>query len=82
MLSANYLNDFTPYPLEDGRIIYSRWEYVDKHFSSAYGLWTVNPDGTGVMVYFGNQCRGYAMLDAKPIPGTRSAVASCSLASR
>ena len=32
--------------LPDGRVLYSRWEYVDKHFSSAYGLWTMNPDGT------------------------------------
>jgi len=29
-ISANYLNDFTPAVLEDGRIIYSRWEYVDR----------------------------------------------------
>ena len=28
-LSANYLNDFTPAVLDDGRIIYTRWEYVD-----------------------------------------------------
>ena len=29
-LSSNYLNDFTPAVLDDGRIIYTRWEYVDR----------------------------------------------------
>ena len=29
-LSANYLNDFTPSVMQDGRILYSRWEYVDR----------------------------------------------------
>jgi len=49
-LSANYLNDFTPYPLEDGRIIYSRWEYVDKPAIPIQSLWTINPDGTGLEI--------------------------------
>ena len=29
-LSANYLMDFTPSVSNDGRIIYTRWEYVDR----------------------------------------------------
>ncbi|MHC4735115.1 MAG: hypothetical protein ACYTDW_11760 [Planctomycetota bacterium] len=29
-ISANYLNDFTPSLMNDGRIIYGRWEYVDR----------------------------------------------------
>ena len=32
--------------LSDGRILYDRWEYVDRNFGDAQGLWTVNPDGT------------------------------------
>ena len=32
--------------MPDGRVLYTRWEYVDKHFAPAYGLWTVNPDGS------------------------------------
>jgi len=41
-------------------------------------LWTVNPDGTGQMTYFGNEFAGTAMLDAKPIPGSEKIVASFS----
>ena len=55
----------------DGRILYTRWEYVDKHFASAYGLWTVNPDGTNHALYYG----GYswqpgAITDGRIIPGS------------
>ena len=38
----------------DGRILYARWEYVDRNFGDAQGLWTVNPDGTNQAVYWGN----------------------------
>ncbi len=43
--------------MPDGRILYTRWEYVDKHFASAYGLLTVNPDGTNHALYYGNYAR-------------------------
>lgn len=78
MLSTNIEHDNTPWPLPDGRLLYMRWEYVDRSQFDFHHLWTANPDGTGQMVYFGNQHAGYAMLDAKPIPGTDQVVASFS----
>lgn len=70
-LSANYLNDFTPYPLEDGRIIYSRWEYVDKPAIPIQSLWTINPDGTGLAGYYGNRVISPGtFMEARSIPGT------------
>lgn len=78
MLSNNAEQENTPWMLADGRILYMRWEYVDRNQLLYHHLWTINPDGTGVMVYFGNQHRGLVMLDAKPIPGTRKIVASFS----
>ena len=71
MLSANYLNDFTPYVLNDGRIIYSRWEYVDKPAIPIQSLWTLNPDGTGLSMYFGNGVLSPGtFMEARSIPGT------------
>ncbi len=71
LLSANYLNDFTPYPLDDGRIIYSRWEYVDKPAIPIQSLWTINPDGTGLQGYFGNGVLSPGtFMEARQIPGT------------
>ena len=57
--------------LPDGRILYDRWEYVDRNFGDAQGLWTVNPDGTGHAVYWGNNTASPgAVLDARSVPGT------------
>jgi len=78
MLSSNAEHENTPWILPDGRVLYTRWEYVDRNQLLFHHLWTVNPDGTGTMVYFGNQCPGYVMIDAKPIPGTSKIVASFS----
>jgi len=54
-LSANPFTDNTPWMLPDGRVIYTRWEYVDRNQMTFHHLWTANPDGTGQMAYFGNQ---------------------------
>jgi len=71
MLSANYLNDFTPAVLDDGRIIYSRWEYVDKPAIPIQSLWTINPDGTGLSIYYGNRVLSPGtFMEARSIPGT------------
>ena len=78
MLSSNNDHDNTPWPLPDGRILYMRWEYVDRSQVHFHHLWTMNPDGTEQMVFFGNLFGGIAMLDAKPIPGSRKIVASFS----
>ena len=40
--------------MPDGRILYDRWEYVDRNFGDAQGLWTCNPDGTRHAIYWGN----------------------------
>jgi hypothetical protein len=43
--------------MNDGRILYDRWEYIDRNFGDAQGLWTVNPDGTRHSVYYGNNTK-------------------------
>ncbi len=78
MISTNIEHDNTPWVLPDGRVLYMRWEYVDRNQNVFHHLWTTNPDGTAQMVYFGNQRPGYAMLDAKPIPGSENVVVSFS----
>ncbi|MFR9602339.1 MAG: hypothetical protein SNG02_00525 [Rikenellaceae bacterium] len=57
--------------LNDGRILYDRWEYVDRNFGDAQGLWTVNPDGTKHAIYYGNNTPSPGgVVDARPIPGS------------
>lgn len=70
-LSANYLNDFTPSVDAEGRILYSRWEYVDRPAIPIQSLWSINPDGTGLSGVFGNRVLSPAtFMEAKTIPGT------------
>jgi hypothetical protein len=74
-VSANVEHDNTPWPMPDGRVLYERWEYVDRSRVSFHHLWTSNPDGTGQMVFYGNMHPGTLMIDAKPIPGSDQVLA-------
>ncbi len=74
-VSANLEHDNTPWPLPDGRLLYQRWEYVDRSQVHYHHLWTMNPDGTGQMTYYGNLHPGIVMIDAKPIPETNKVAA-------
>ncbi|MFC1760737.1 sialate O-acetylesterase [Planctomycetota bacterium] len=57
--------------MEDGRILYDRWEYVDRNFGDAQGLWVVNPDGTLHAIYYGNNTPSPGgVVDARQIPGS------------
>ncbi|MCX8036698.1 MAG: hypothetical protein N3D11_06545 [Candidatus Sumerlaeia bacterium] len=69
-VSANIEHDNTPWMMPDGRVIYERWEYVDRSRVAFHHLWTFNPDGSGQMVFSGNMHPGTLMIDAKPIPGS------------
>jgi len=73
-VSSNNEHDNTPAVLPDGRIVYTRWEYTDRSQVGYHQLWTVNPDGTKQMVYYGNQRHYPLYIDAKPIPGTKKLV--------
>ncbi|NQT15213.1 MAG: hypothetical protein HQ582_20825 [Planctomycetes bacterium] len=64
--------DYLPALMNDGRVIYTRWEYTDKPLWRAQGLWTVNPDGTQVNTFWGNQSVWPDLLkDARSVPGSR-----------
>ncbi len=49
ILSSNIVHENTPWVMPDGRILYTRWEYIDRDPSKFHALWTMNPDGTGQM---------------------------------
>ncbi len=68
-VSTNNNHDNTPWVLPDGRVIYTRWEYVDRSQVDFHHLWVMNSDGMGQMVYFGNMYPGTVMIDAKAHSG-------------
>ena len=73
-LSANIEQDNTPWVLPDGRILYMRWEYIDRSQVNYHHLWTMYPDGTEQSVFFGNLHPGGVFIDARPIPGSRDVI--------
>jgi len=57
--------------MPDGRILYDRWEYIDRNFGDAQGLWVVNPDGTNHALHWGNNTASPGgVIDARGIPRT------------
>lgn len=68
VISANIEQDNTPWVMNDGRILFTRWEYVDRSQVRFHHLWTCNPDGTDQKVFFGNMHPDDVYIDAKPIP--------------
>ena len=66
LVSANTCIDTAPSVMNDGRILFTRWDYgVNKNVFNRHALWTQNPDGSGMDLFFGNTvidprslCRG------------------------
>ncbi|NLC80006.1 MAG: hypothetical protein GX748_02355, partial [Lentisphaerae bacterium] len=55
--------------MPDGRILYDRWEYVDRHFGPSFGLWTMMPDGRNPALFYGNNAWSPgAIFDARSLP--------------
>jgi hypothetical protein len=71
IVSRNNEPDYTPALLPDGRVLYTRWEYTERPLWRLQKLWTMNPDGTGQAVYWGNSSAYPDMLwEARPVPET------------
>jgi len=71
VVSRNGEAEYMPSVLNDGRVIYTRWEYTEKALWRIQSLWTMNPDGTNVQTFWGNQSRWPDVLtEARAIPGS------------
>jgi hypothetical protein len=74
-ISKNTLFDGHPALLPDGRVLYYRWEYIDRNYGDAQGLWTTNPDGTNQAIYWGNNTVSPgAVFDGRSVPGTERVI--------
>jgi hypothetical protein len=52
-LTNSPVSEFCPVVLDDGRVMYHRWEYIDKGARVGKTIWTMNPDGTGPRELYG-----------------------------
>jgi hypothetical protein len=74
-ISKSPVNETSPSILADGRVLYTRWEYVDKGLGNGAGLWAIHPDGTGTEhIYKNNTVWPAGMAGSREIPGTRRIV--------
>ncbi|MDQ1256292.1 MAG: alpha protein, partial [Candidatus Hydrogenedentes bacterium] len=62
-------HNWCPAVLNNGRILYQRWEYADIAHAFTRLLFHANPDGSGQMEYYGsNSFWPTAMFFARPVP--------------
>ncbi len=68
-LSYANLSEWAPSVMRDGRILWTRSEYLDKGADFGHTLWAIRPDGTHPELIFGNNTR-YCYMNGREVPGT------------
>lgn len=52
-VSKSPVSEFCPVVLDDGRVMYHRWEYIDKGARVCKTIWSMNPDGSRPQELYG-----------------------------
>ncbi len=74
-LSAFENFEYTPSVANDGRILYTRWDYIDRFNGNFFSLWSTNPDGTNAQLVYGNYtARPQVKFEARAIPHSQKLV--------
>ncbi|MDP6545152.1 MAG: hypothetical protein QGH60_14290 [Phycisphaerae bacterium] len=77
VISFHETHEWDPAVLHDGRVIYTRWDYVDRNAVHYQQLWSVRPDGTNVRIFYGNNTfNPVGIWEARAIPGSRRVMAT------
>ncbi len=70
-ISYHETHEWDPVVLNDGRILYTRWDYVDRHAVHYQQLWTTRPDGTNAAAFYGNNTLNpVGVWEARPVPNS------------
>jgi hypothetical protein len=71
--------EYTPSVANDGRILYARWDYIDRFNGHFFSLWSTNPDGTNTqLVYKNYTVRPQAATEARTLPNSHKIVFTAS----
>jgi hypothetical protein len=72
-LSNNSVSESAPTVMNDGRILYTRWEYVDNGSVTNKALWAMRPDGTGSEEVYGMSVAFPSVFNVgRAVPGTNN----------
>jgi len=78
-LSFHDTNEWFPAVANDGRILYSRWDYIDRDAVTHQNLWSMRPDGTAPMAVWGNATpKPHCTFQIQAIPNSRKIVFTAS----
>ncbi|MFC1637279.1 hypothetical protein ACFL5Z_20865 [Planctomycetota bacterium] len=70
-ISAFETFEYTPAIANDGRILYCRWDYIDRFNGHFFSLWATGPDGFNPQLVYGNYTKApQATLEPRSIPGS------------
>ncbi|MHB1034750.1 MAG: HzsA-related protein [Pirellulales bacterium] len=72
-LSHANLSEWAVSVMRDGRLVWTRSEYVDKGADFGHTLWAIRPDGTQPTLLFGNNTNN-CYLGGREVPGTSEMV--------
>ena len=69
-LSNNSVSESAPSIMNDGRILYTRWEYVDNGSVTNKALWAMRPDGSGSEEVYGRNIAFPSVFNVgRAVPG-------------
>ena len=80
-LSYHETHEWQPSVTNDGMLVYTRWDYVDRDTNIAHHIWTCYPDGRDPRSFHGNyptrrESRPWMEMNIRAIPDSNKFVAS------
>jgi Hydrazine synthase alpha subunit middle domain len=76
-VSFHETNEWDPTIGHDGRVIYTRWDYVDRNAVYYQQLWSVRQDGSDVRIFYGNNTfNPPGIWEAHAVPGSNKVMAT------
>jgi mono/diheme cytochrome c family protein len=74
-LSWHDTNEWFPTVDNSGRVLYSRWDYIDRDAVTHQNLWATRPDGTNPVALWGNATLApHCTFQLQPIPDSQRIV--------
>lgn len=79
-LSFHETHEWQPSVTNDGMLVYTRWDYVDRDTNIAHHIWTSFPDGRDPRSFHGNyperrESRPWMEMNIRAVPGSNKFVA-------
>ena len=79
-LSYHETHEWQPSVTNDGMLVYTRWDYVDRDTNVAHHIWVSYPDGRDPRSFHGNyplrrEARPWMEMDIRAVPGSHKFLA-------